>query len=154
MRLLEALKILKDATLDSKKRDIDTPEVRQALALLDPICQPKWRAAGFRNKLKPHGHEGHQLEGQQQNLRIYFGGIYTCVRQLLAVRIGKFNYQYKKTTDPAVKAELDHLTAGETAGAVGFLCAVVGARFTYIRSQSIFPLTQIHKLQHPPHKRN
>ena len=111
MRLLEALKILEDATLDSKKRDIDTPEVRQALALLDPICQPKWRAAGFRNKLKPHGHEGHQLEGQQQNLRIYFGGIYTCVRQLLAVRIGKFNYQYKKTTDPAVKAELDHLTA-------------------------------------------
>jgi hypothetical protein len=41
VRLLEALKILEDATLDSKKRNIDTPEVRQALDLFDPICQPK-----------------------------------------------------------------------------------------------------------------
>jgi len=47
VRLLEALKILEAATLDSKKRDIDTPEVRQALETLDPICTPKWRVTGF-----------------------------------------------------------------------------------------------------------
>ncbi len=112
MRVLEALKILEDATLDSKKRDVDTPEVRQALDLLDPICEPKWRVGGFRHQLKPHaGQSGHELEGQQQILRVYFGSIYMCVRELLAAQIGKFNYQYKKTTDPAVKAELDHLTA-------------------------------------------
>jgi len=40
VRVLEALKILEDATLDSKKRDIDTPEVREALDLLDPLCKP------------------------------------------------------------------------------------------------------------------
>jgi hypothetical protein len=112
VRLLEALKILEDATLDSKKRDINTLEVRQALDLLDPICQPKWRVAGFRSQLKPHaGQEGHQLEGQQQVLRVYFGGIYSFVRQLLAVRINKLNYQYKKTNDPTVKVELDRHTA-------------------------------------------
>jgi len=77
VRVLEALKILEDATLDSKKRDGDTPEVRQALDLLDPICEPKWRVAGFRHQLKPHaGQSGHELEGQQQILRVYFGGIY------------------------------------------------------------------------------
>jgi hypothetical protein len=95
VRLLEALKILKDATLDSKKRDIDTPEVRQALALLDPICQPKWTVPGFSHQLRRHaGQAGHQLEGQQQNLRVYFGGIYTCVRQLREARINKLNYRY------------------------------------------------------------
>ena len=112
MRLLTALKILEAATLDSKKRNIDTPEVRKALDLLDPVCQPTWRVAGFRHQLKPHaGQSGHELEGQQQVLRVYFGGIYTCVRQLLPARIEKLNYWYKKTNDLTVKAELDRLTA-------------------------------------------
>jgi hypothetical protein len=112
VRLLAALKILEAATLDSKKRDIDTPEVRAALDLLDPICQPKWRVAGFRDALRPHaGQSGHELEGQQQVLRVYFGGIYTCVRQLLPARIKKLNYWYKKTNDSAVKAEIDRLAA-------------------------------------------
>jgi len=112
VRLLAALKILEAATLDSKKRDIDTPEVRAALDLLDPICQPKWRVAGFRDALRPHaGQSGHESEGQQQVLRVYFGGIYTCVRGLLAVRIQKLNNWYKKTKDAAVKTELDRLTA-------------------------------------------
>ena len=103
MRLLAALKILEAATLDSKKRDIDTPEVRAALDLLDPICQPKWRVAGFRDALRPHaGQSGHESEGQQQVLR---------VRGLLAVRIQKLNNWYKKTKDAAVKTELDRLTA-------------------------------------------
>jgi hypothetical protein len=112
VRLLKALKILEDATLDSKKRDIVTPEVRQALDLLDRVCQPKWRVSGFRAQLKPHaGQSGPELEGQQQVLRVYFGGIYGCVRQLLLVQITKLNYWYKKTNDSAVKAELDRLTA-------------------------------------------
>jgi hypothetical protein len=110
VRLLAALKILEAATLDSKKRDIDTPEVRQALDLLDRVCQPKWKVAGFRHQLKSHtGHLPHELEGQQQVLRVYFGGIYTCVRQLLPARIKKLNYWYKKTNDSAVKAEIERL---------------------------------------------
>ena len=112
MRVLEALKILEDATLDSKKRDIDTPEVRQALDLLDPLCKPTWHVAGFRAELRPHaGQQPHELEGQQQILRVYFTGIYTCVRDMLAAQIGKLNYRYKQKNDPAVKAALDRLTA-------------------------------------------
>src|SRR5207247_9744003 len=108
----QRLKIQDAAPPDSKQLDIDTPEVRQALDLLDSVCMPKWRVAGFRDALRPHaGQIGHQLEGQQQVLRVYFGGIYTCVRGLLAVRIKKLNHWYRKTNDSAVKTELDRLTA-------------------------------------------
>ena len=48
MRLLEALKILEDATLDCKRRNIDTPEVREALDVLAPYCRPEWKITGFR----------------------------------------------------------------------------------------------------------
>jgi hypothetical protein len=37
MRIPEALTILEDATLECKLRSIDTPEVRTALDLLEPL---------------------------------------------------------------------------------------------------------------------
>ena len=111
MRILEALKILEDATIDCKTRDIDTAEVREALALLEPYCRPEWRIAGFRKHLRRHDEFGLGDEGQQQVLRVYFSGIHTCVRKLLASQIGKLNYRYKKTNDAMLKADLDRLTA-------------------------------------------
>jgi hypothetical protein len=111
MRVLEALKILEEATLDSKKRAIDTRDVRQALGVLDPCCAPKWRVDGFRDHLRPHTQDGVELEGQQQILRAYFDGIYKNVRQLLLVEIGKLNYRNRKTKDGAVKAKLDRLNS-------------------------------------------
>jgi len=38
VRVLEAFKILDDATLHSKERDIDTADVREALDVVDPYC--------------------------------------------------------------------------------------------------------------------
>jgi hypothetical protein len=77
-----------------------------------PFARRSGASPGFRHQLKPHsGQSGHELEGQQQVLRVYFGGIYTCVRQLLPARIKKLNYWYKKTNDSAVKAEIDRLAA-------------------------------------------
>jgi hypothetical protein len=112
MRVLEALRILEEATLDSKQRDICTSEVREALDVLDPYCLPKWRVEGFRDSLRAHaGNFGPDLEGQQQVLRVYFSGIYDRVRQLLVVRIKKLHYEHIKTKDTAVKSELDRLTA-------------------------------------------
>jgi hypothetical protein len=112
MRVLEALKILEDATLNSKNRDIDTPEVREALDALDPYCDPKWRVDGFRNSLQPHKRDiGVELEGQQQVLRVYFSGIHDDVRRLLLMQVGRLAFRYTKTTDCLVKAELDRLNA-------------------------------------------
>ncbi len=108
MRVLEALKILEDATLDCKIRDINTPEVRTALEVLQPYCRPTWRITGFRDHLQ-HGERGPDSEGQQQVLRVYFGGIYENVRQLLSTQVKKLSYRYEKTKDVSVKRELDRL---------------------------------------------
>ena len=108
---LEALKILEDATIECKAREIDTREVREALDVLAPYCRPEWLVTGFRSHLTPHEEFGPGGEGQQQNLRVYFGGIHDSVRNLLSQQIGKLNYRYTKTNDAAVKAEIDRLTA-------------------------------------------
>jgi hypothetical protein len=109
VRVLEALKILEDATLDCKIRDINTPEVRTALEVLQPYCRPLWRVTGFHDHLKQHGEQGPDSEGQQQVLRVYFGGIYENVRQLLSTQVKKLSYRYEKTKDVSVKRELNRL---------------------------------------------
>ena len=43
MRILEALKLLEAATIERKTRDIDTPEIREALEVLAPYCRPESR---------------------------------------------------------------------------------------------------------------
>jgi len=111
VRVLEALKILKAATLDCKTRDIDMPEVSEALDVLEPYCQPECRVSDFRHRLKRHDEFGSGGEGQQQVLRVYFGGIYDCVRDLLSAQIRMLNQRYRKTNDATIKAELDRLTA-------------------------------------------
>ena len=112
MRVLEALKILEAATIDCKTRDIDTPEVREALDVLAPYCRPEWRIAGFRKHLRRH-ERVRALATKVSNRFCGFisQGIHTCVRELLAGQIGKLNYRYKKTNDAMLKAELDRLTA-------------------------------------------
>jgi hypothetical protein len=111
LRILDALKILEAATLECKTRDIDTPEVREALDVLTPYCRPEWRIAGFHEHLKPIEQFGPSGEGQQQNLRVYFSGIYSNVRQLLQARVTALETRYRKTRDAAVKPELDRLKA-------------------------------------------
>jgi hypothetical protein len=108
VRVLEALKILEDATLDCKSRDVNTPEVRTALEILHPYCRPRWRITGFRDHLQ-HGEHGPDSEGQQQVLRVYFGGIYENVRQLLSTQVKKLSYRYEKTKEVTVRRELDRL---------------------------------------------
>ncbi len=113
MRMLEALRILEDATLECKVRNIDTPEVKAALDLLDPYCRPTWFVKMFRASLQRGiNYIGlPEFEGQQQMLRVNFGGIYGNVRHLLITRIGRLGGRYCKTKDPAIKAEIDRLNA-------------------------------------------
>jgi hypothetical protein len=53
---------------------------------------------------------GPSLEGQKQNLRVNFTGIYRNVRRLLAAEVGRLRFRCNKTKDPALGAELDCLT--------------------------------------------
>ena len=74
MTVLEALAVLEAAVLDCKKRDVDTPEVREALDFLERHIYPKWLIPQFRHNLErtaqPHIEVG--KEGQQQVLRATF----------------------------------------------------------------------------------
>jgi hypothetical protein len=42
MTILQALAILEAAVLECKHRNNDTPEMRAALAFLEPLIQPAW----------------------------------------------------------------------------------------------------------------
>jgi hypothetical protein len=55
MRILEALTILEDTTLECKLRSIDTPEARTALDLLEPLCrEQEWIVRQFRDDFQRH----------------------------------------------------------------------------------------------------
>jgi hypothetical protein len=80
--------------------------VQEALDLLDPYCRPAWYVDEFRSHLAPCREFGPSLEGQQQNLRVNFAGIYRNVRRLLAGEVGRLRFRCNKTKDPALGAEL------------------------------------------------
>ena len=81
MTLSEALAVLESATLECRKRDINTPEVTQALNLLEPHIQPPWLIAQFRYQLSRDPWV--ELEFQQQVLRVTFLDIRESVRKLI-----------------------------------------------------------------------
>jgi hypothetical protein len=77
-----------------------------------PYCPPTWYVDEFKSHLASCRESfGPSLEGQQQNLRVNFADIYRIVRRLLAAQVGRLRYRCTKTTDSALKAELDRLAA-------------------------------------------
>ena len=111
MSVLQALAILEAAVLESKKRDIDTPEARAALDLLEPYIRPAWLVPQFRNNLErtAQPHVEVAKEGQQQVLRATLPRIRDCVRELLGVRADALARKFHETHDMKVKDELVRL---------------------------------------------
>ena len=84
MTLLQALAILEAAVLECKKRNIDTPELREALDFLEPYIRPEWLIPQFRSHvLNRHNRNEVDGEGQQQVLRATFPGIRESVTACL-----------------------------------------------------------------------
>ncbi len=102
----EALAILESATVECKKRDINTPEVRDALDLLEPHIRQ------FRYHLDPDPSVEVDKEGQQQVLRATFSGIRKSVKDLLEKQMDALARQFAATHDMKVKEEIERL-AGE-----------------------------------------
>ena len=75
MTVLKALAILEATVLECKKRDINTPKVREALDFLEPHIRPTWLVPQYRHELDEPGDQGYEREGQQQVLRPSFDGI-------------------------------------------------------------------------------
>ncbi|HEY6364201.1 MAG TPA: hypothetical protein VI585_05350 [Candidatus Binatia bacterium] len=73
MTVLEALAILEAAVLECKKRNVDTPEMREALEFLEPPIRPQWLIPQYRHHVLGHDRTTDvALEGQQQVLRATF----------------------------------------------------------------------------------
>ena len=109
MTVSEALAILESATLECQKRDINTPEVMEALNLLEPHIQPPWLIPQFRYHLDRDPSVEVNKEIQKPALRATFPGIRDAVRELIAVRMDALARKFHETHDMAVKDELERL---------------------------------------------
>src|SRR4029450_1577520 len=111
MTVSEALAILESATVECKKRDINTPEVRDALDLLEPHIRPEWLIPQFRYHLDPDPSVEMDQEGQQQVLRATFSGIRKSVKDLLEKQMDALARQFAATHDMKLKEEIARLSS-------------------------------------------
>ncbi len=109
MTVLKALAILESALLECKKRDINTPEVREALDFLEPNIRPTWLVPQYRDALDGHGDRPYEREGQQEVLRPRFEGIRHSVRGLLRMRLDRLARQFTATHDVKIEEEIERL---------------------------------------------
>ena len=110
MTALEALAILEAAVLECKTRDINTPEVREALDLLEPHIWPQWLIPQFRHQLERDPNVDVGKQDQQQVLRATFPGIRESVKDSLEMRIDALAREVAATPDTNVKAEIGRLS--------------------------------------------
>jgi hypothetical protein len=111
MTVSEALAILESATVECKKRDINTPEVRDALDLLEPHIRPEWLIPQFRYHLDRDPSVEVDKEGQQQVLGATFPGIRKSVKDLLEKQMDALTRQFAATHDMKLKEEIERLSS-------------------------------------------
>jgi hypothetical protein len=110
MTVLEALATLESATLECKQRDIDTPEVREALTFLEPHVQPEWLISQFRYHVQRYGQQHWwELEAQQQVLCAIFPRIRESVKELIGKQMDALARNFAATHDMKVKDEINLL---------------------------------------------
>jgi hypothetical protein len=111
MSVLEALAILEAATLECKKRNINTPEVNHALDFLGPYIRPAWIIPQFRHHVLTECTDNYiDREGQQQVLRATFPGIRNAVRGMIKVRMDALARRFHETHDMMLRDEISRLS--------------------------------------------
>src|SRR5262245_37130687 len=109
MTVLEALAIVEAAVLECKKRDVNTPEVKAALDLLERYIWPRWLVPQFRHHVENQCEPLENREGQQQVLRATFPGIRDCVRELIRVRMDALAFKLHQTKDVKISDDIYRL---------------------------------------------
>jgi hypothetical protein len=110
MTVLKALSILETAVLECKQRNVNTPEVKEALDFLEPHIRPAWLVPQYRHHIGGERENGYQREGQQQVLRPSFEGIRDSVCDALGMRLDKLRREFAATQDMNMKKEIERLT--------------------------------------------
>jgi len=110
MTVSEALAFLESATLECQKRDINTPEVMEALNLLEPHIQPPWLIPQFRYHLDRDPSVEVYIKIQQQVLRATFPGIRDSVRELIRRQMDSLALKFHETKDVKISDEIYRLS--------------------------------------------
>lgn len=123
MNIFEALAILESAVLECKKRNVNTPEAAEALALLAPYVKPKLVVAQFRHHIAREHRKEHDKEGQQLFLRATFPGIRKSIRELIGREMDALARDFPDTDDIELKNAMECLAEeysklGELSGKV------------------------------------
>jgi hypothetical protein len=99
--------------LESEKRDINTPEVREALDFLEPRIRPEWLIPQFRYhaglNVKDQVDVDLVKKAQQQALLAIFPVIHESVKDLLGKQIDALVREFAATHDMKVKDEIERL---------------------------------------------
>jgi hypothetical protein len=99
--------------LESEKRDINTPEVREALDFLESRIRPKWLIPQFRYhaglNVKDQVDVDLVKKAQQQALLAIFPVIHESVKDLLGKQIDALAREFAATHDMKVKNEIERL---------------------------------------------
>jgi hypothetical protein len=91
-------------------RDINTPEVRDALDLLEPHIKPEWLIPQFRYHVQRYGQQHWwELEAQQQVLCAIFPRIRESVKELIEKQMDALARNFAATHDMKVKDEINLL---------------------------------------------
>ena len=107
---LEALATLESAVLECKKKDVNTPEVKNALDLLGRYIRPKWLIPQFRHHVfRERTCNEVDLEGQLKVLRATFPGIRDSVKELVGKHMDSLARKFVRNHDMKVKDEIERL---------------------------------------------
>ena len=92
MTVLDALAILEAATLGCKQRDTYTPEVREALDVLESHIRLEWLIPQFRYHAQLNEKNQKDKEAQEQTLRAIFSVIRELTKDLLGKQPRSYSY--------------------------------------------------------------
>ena len=110
MTVLEALAVLEVATLQCQEKiEIDTPEVRDALDLLESYIRPEWLIPQFRYFLVHESDVRGEKEAQHHVLCTTFPAIRDSVKTLIEVRMDALDRKFHEKPMFWIIDELDRL---------------------------------------------
>jgi len=98
------------ATLECKKRNVNTPAVKEALKFLEPHISAGMVDSTIPFSSEPRSELEVDKEGQQQVLRPTFEGIRKFVYDLVGKQMNALARKFAATQDMKVKEEIERLS--------------------------------------------